>query len=1166
MKAIQDNKGARVSILVTGGFHSPGLTAQLTQAGATVIRVVPKIEKLETTQGATSLSVFAQEKTPLDVLFSGEKLFLAHNPISPKVRSVDLPATVAAADGGNTGPIKAVFGSLIPTSVAERIRAMTEKIKKGFSELTIHFNEGWTYRVKANNVSGGALEIKREIRKQSLNPLKLLEEQFFVLRAAVVTMVIASAALIFNIPLLFPVAFVAGLFFLKKAEEPFLKFHPKVNAEILETSPENYYNFVRLGFWIFGGLTLLSLLYGLMGLPAFDVQRVAEIFFKHVFGYGLGYHALFNFISPIPAMAQISGKIPHVFKNTTAVVNLMDLGSYLEGNSVDYGDSIAKLEKLLPEYQKMGIKELYLTNGLFELSDMGKKVHTSPPETFRIFQSGNAYSIIGDKPYITKGTNILGTQLDDRHGSNFSVRDMRVLNPKIFRSETNEGRWVEFAAFVETARKHGIKIKVDLVPWISPDGITKENWEWANHHEIVMRRKKSLPPLTEDEIRKILQDNSGNSLIRWVEGDEEVWATVSNFGVGVDQVYPNWRHAGYQSYIQDSLKKMIDAGVESVRVDMAHELGDTQFEFWDKIINGAKDVAKGHGRDFNFLMEAYGDDWINKFLARFPEEKTYYVDPFHNVEKIAKGNPDGLTHLLASLEYALTKKGQLVVFPTNFDEWSLRDLKGPTHSFLALLLVYEWMGVPLMIDTRELMDEDGQNIPQAGGQDETEEKSKRFKHPFRSAVREGWEAFLNIFRHSPHRPFFEDMRDLLKAAEEIEFLDNTNKARFVALSVKKKSGDYEIRVLDFYPSWGEVSDFWVEVPKYFLAANPRFDKESENHWKWRLREKFATRDRASSRAVSLKMRTVKHNQDRWYRFPITFGEDKVGRLIIQRASRSVRLHDVSSILPILWKPLSAMFLVITGFVALGFSGAALPMGLSMGMLVLAWDQNWVGLLSKSFKKKPGIESSTPRPNSQAEYINTQLNEEPARLGVNELQQNVWNAAVREARSQDPTAELWDAKGAQGTPVVFVSHFSVGTEEQRAGLSELIRRLNPFIITDANMEFLSFDPDRVFRVGPEEFAIINYAEGRPLGLTRVSLAALKTKLKLINKNGGNRGLRFHQSLGLQLSIDGLDEKDDYITEAAAESQMLNDLFQWGVPVRLLNFPAIINALRVLARHA
>lgn len=117
-----------------------------------------------------------------------------------------------------------------------------------------------------------------------------------------------------------------------------------------------------------------------------------------------------------------------------------------------------------------------------------------------------------------------------------------------------------------------------------------------------------------------------------------------------------------------------------------------------------------------------------------------------------------------------------------------------------------------------------------------------------------------------------------------------------------------------------------------------------------------------------------------------------------------------------------------------------------------------------------------------------------------------------------------------------------------------------------MEFLSFDPDRVFRVGPEEFAIINYAEGRPLGLTRVSLAALKTKLKLINKNGGNRGLRFHQSLGLQLSIDGLDEKDDYITEAAAESQMLNDLFQWGVPVRLLNFPAIINALRVLARHA
>lgn len=67
--------------LVTGGFHAQGLTSALTKAGATVISFVPKIEKVETAQGASYLSVFTQEKTPLENLFAGEKLFLAAPPL-----------------------------------------------------------------------------------------------------------------------------------------------------------------------------------------------------------------------------------------------------------------------------------------------------------------------------------------------------------------------------------------------------------------------------------------------------------------------------------------------------------------------------------------------------------------------------------------------------------------------------------------------------------------------------------------------------------------------------------------------------------------------------------------------------------------------------------------------------------------------------------------------------------------------------------------------------------------------------------------------------------------------------------------------------------------------------------------------------------------------------
>ncbi|MBL0058346.1 MAG: hypothetical protein IPP35_04405 [Elusimicrobia bacterium] len=87
----QGTAGAPVFLLVTGGFHSPGLTRRLTEAGCAVIRFVPRIDSV---QGTPALSVFTREKTPLDKLFSGEKLFLAPPPIA----ATALPAAAAAVN------------------------------------------------------------------------------------------------------------------------------------------------------------------------------------------------------------------------------------------------------------------------------------------------------------------------------------------------------------------------------------------------------------------------------------------------------------------------------------------------------------------------------------------------------------------------------------------------------------------------------------------------------------------------------------------------------------------------------------------------------------------------------------------------------------------------------------------------------------------------------------------------------------------------------------------------------------------------------------------------------------------------------------------------------------------------------------------------------------
>jgi len=70
-------KKVRVTVLVTGGFHSEGIARSLEEAGITTVTFVPKITKANAAGGSQYLSVFTQEKTPLEKVFEGEKLYLS---------------------------------------------------------------------------------------------------------------------------------------------------------------------------------------------------------------------------------------------------------------------------------------------------------------------------------------------------------------------------------------------------------------------------------------------------------------------------------------------------------------------------------------------------------------------------------------------------------------------------------------------------------------------------------------------------------------------------------------------------------------------------------------------------------------------------------------------------------------------------------------------------------------------------------------------------------------------------------------------------------------------------------------------------------------------------------------------------------------------------------
>ena len=69
-------------VLVTGGYHAAGVRAALVRAGLSVIEFVPRVDAVDRFDGVTALSAFDREKTPLEKLFRGDRLFLAPAPFA----------------------------------------------------------------------------------------------------------------------------------------------------------------------------------------------------------------------------------------------------------------------------------------------------------------------------------------------------------------------------------------------------------------------------------------------------------------------------------------------------------------------------------------------------------------------------------------------------------------------------------------------------------------------------------------------------------------------------------------------------------------------------------------------------------------------------------------------------------------------------------------------------------------------------------------------------------------------------------------------------------------------------------------------------------------------------------------------------------------------------
>lgn len=187
-------RGASTAVLVTGGFHTDGMEELFRQRGITCVTVSPKVTKVDTAQGSAYLTVFTQEKTPLEKIFEGEKLFVAQE---LEQRRVFLSAGAQAEVVGRL-PEGEAMRRLAPEAFS-KIQSVTRTVLNPISRVVIRFKSG--RELIEEDRQNGSPRIHQQEREIPLrlrvNPINLLKEYGPVL-LAVSLAVMTPAYLVLN--------------------------------------------------------------------------------------------------------------------------------------------------------------------------------------------------------------------------------------------------------------------------------------------------------------------------------------------------------------------------------------------------------------------------------------------------------------------------------------------------------------------------------------------------------------------------------------------------------------------------------------------------------------------------------------------------------------------------------------------------------------------------------------------------------------------------------------------------------------------------------------------------------------------------------------------------------------------------------------------------------
>jgi len=208
-------KSAKATVLVTGGFHADGIEQILHKANVAVITYTPKITKVDTENGSAYLSVFTQEKTPLQKLFDGEKLFLPPKVLSNSTQlmaAANVVNVLEAEDPNSDVPASIdnqrfhdLSRALI--NISKHFKVTAADVSDGIADVTIKNKNGTVKsRLELSQDKGKPIASIQDIKTYLIRPILQYFARKSVLVTAISWSILIAAPIFATVGVLYPSA------------------------------------------------------------------------------------------------------------------------------------------------------------------------------------------------------------------------------------------------------------------------------------------------------------------------------------------------------------------------------------------------------------------------------------------------------------------------------------------------------------------------------------------------------------------------------------------------------------------------------------------------------------------------------------------------------------------------------------------------------------------------------------------------------------------------------------------------------------------------------------------------------------------------------------------------------------------------------------------------